>query len=178
MSEEFALPSLTSPAGAGFTAPAPLSSDVYGYYPTNVGFALLCLARRRFSSSMMTAAALLRRIPSPVAADATAPLAAAASRLLSMTVNSTSPSGDHYKPPSFDPFHVATVSPSAPTLPLESPEEPSSTAPPEEESPSSVAAHQEVKLQGLKAGVEAVKSREESPEEEVWWLLSHADFIN
>jgi hypothetical protein len=34
---------------------------------------------------------------------------------------------------------------------------------------------QEVELEGLKAGVEAVKSREESPEEkEAWWLLSRA----
>jgi hypothetical protein len=146
--------------------------------------ALLCLARRRFSSSAVTAAALLRRIPSPTAADGAAPPAAAARRLLTTTVNSTSPSGDHYKPPPFDPFRAATVSPSAPALPLESPplEEPPSTAPPEEESPASVAAHQEatlacqeVELQGLKAGVEAVKSREESPEEkEAWWLLSRA----
>jgi hypothetical protein len=37
---------------------------------------------------------------------------------------------------------------------------------------------QEVELQGLKAGVEAVKSREESPKEEAWWLLNRADFIN
>jgi hypothetical protein len=98
-----------------------------------------------------------------------------------------SPSEDHYKPPPFDPFRVAIVSPSALMLPLGSPllEEPPSTTPPEEESPSSVVAHQEstlacheVELQGLKAGVEAVKSREESLEEEAWWLLSHADFIN
>lgn len=34
---------------------------------------------------------------------------------------------------------------------------------------------QELELEGLKAGVEAVKSREESPEEkEAWWLLSRA----
>jgi hypothetical protein len=141
--------------------------------------ALLCLARRRFSSSAVTAAALLRRIPSPTAADGAAPPAAAARRLLTTTVNSTSPSGDHYKPPPFDPFRAATVSPSAPALPLESPP---STPPPEEESPASLASHeeatlacQEVELQGLKAGVEAMKSREESPEEkEAWWLLSRA----
>jgi hypothetical protein len=84
-----------------------------------------------------------------------------ACRLLSTTVNSTSPSGDHYKPPPFDPFRATTVFPSAPVLPLESPllREPLSTAPPEEESPSPMAVHQEatlacqeVELQGLKTG--------------------------
>jgi hypothetical protein len=35
MVEEFVPPSLASPVGAGFTAPTPLSPDVYGYYPTN-----------------------------------------------------------------------------------------------------------------------------------------------
>jgi hypothetical protein len=46
------------------------------------------------------------------------------------------------------PFRAATVSPSASALPLESPmlEEPSGTAPPKEESPSSMAVHQEVTL--------------------------------
>jgi hypothetical protein len=185
--EEFIPPSLTSPVGARFAAPAPLSLNVYGYYPTNVGFAFLCLTHRRFSYSTVKTAALLRRIPYPTAVDAAAPLTVAARHLLSMTVNSTSPSGDHYKSPPFNPFRAATVSPSTPVLPLESPllEELPSTAPPEEELPSSMAVHQEatlacqeVELQGLKAGVEAMKSREESPEEEAWWLLSHADFIN
>jgi hypothetical protein len=153
--------------------------------------ALLCLARRRFSSSAVTAAAsplaaaLLRRFSSPSATDAAAPLAAAARRLLSTTADSTtSSSGDHYKPPPFDPFRTGAgaLSPSAP--PLESPplEEPPSTSPPPEEALASEAAHhqatlacKEVELQGLKAGVDAVKSREESPEEkEAWWLLSHA----
>jgi hypothetical protein len=81
--------------------------------------------------------------------------------LLSTMVNSTSPSGDHYKPLPFDPFCATTVLPSASALPLESPllREPLRTAPPEEESPSSMAVHQEVtlacqevELQGLKAG--------------------------
>jgi hypothetical protein len=35
MAEEFVPPSLASPVGAGFTMPAPLSPDVYGYYPAN-----------------------------------------------------------------------------------------------------------------------------------------------
>ncbi|KAK3147418.1 hypothetical protein QOZ80_3BG0282130 [Eleusine coracana subsp. coracana] len=150
--------------------------------------ALLCLARRRFSSptaaSSLTAA-VLRRFSSPTAADIAAPLAAAARRLLSTTTDSTtSSSGDHYKPPPFDPFRAATLSPSAPAPPLESPplEEPPSTPLPPEEAPASEAAHQqatlacqEVELEGLKAGVEAVRSREESPEEkEAWWLLSRA----
>jgi len=128
--------------------------------------AVLCisLSRRRFSSSSAVAAA--------------SPLAAAARRLLSTTVDSaTSTSGEHYKPPSFDPFRAATLSPSA--LPLESPP---SSPPLQDEAAASVAAHeqatlacQEVELEGLKAGVEAVKSREESPEEkEAWWLLSRA----
>ncbi|KAG2541232.1 neutral/alkaline invertase 1, mitochondrial-like [Panicum virgatum] len=130
--------------------------------------ALLCLSlsRRRFSSS------------------AASPLAAAARRLLSTTVDAgTSSSGEHYKPPPFDPFRAATLSPSAP--PLESPrieDEPPSSPPPPEEAVASEAAHeqatlacQEVELEGLKAGVEAVKSREESPEEkEAWWLLGRA----
>ena len=114
--------------------------------------AVLCisLSRRRFSSSSAVAAA--------------SPLAAAARRLLSTTVDSaTSTSGEHYKPPSFDPFRAATLSPSA--LPLESPP---SSPPLQDEAAASVAAHeqatlacQEVELEGLKAGVEAVKSREE-----------------
>ncbi|PUZ41352.1 hypothetical protein GQ55_9G497900 [Panicum hallii var. hallii] len=131
--------------------------------------ALLCLSlsRRRFSSS------------------AASPLAAAARRLLSTTVDAgTSSSGEHYKPPPFDPFRAATLSPSAP--PLESPpiedEPPSSPPPPPDEAVASEAAHvqatlacQEVELEGLKAGVEAMKSREESPEEkEAWWLLGRA----
>jgi hypothetical protein len=134
--------------------------------------AALCisLSRRRFSSSSAVAAA--------------SPLAAAARRLLSTTVDSaTSTSGEHYKPPPFDPFRAATLSPSA--LPLESPpieDELPSSPPPQDEAAASVAAHeqatlacQEVELEGLKAGVEAVKSREESPEEkEAWWLLSRA----
>jgi hypothetical protein len=125
--------------------------------------ALLCLSisRRRFSST------------------AASPLAAAARRLLSTTVDAgASSSGEHYKPPPFDPFRAATLSPSAP--PLESPpveDEPPSSPPPPEEAAASEAAHeqatlacQEVELEGLKAGVEAVKSREESPEEkEAWW---------
>jgi hypothetical protein len=138
MAEEFIPPSLASPVGAGFTVPALLPSDMYGYYPTNVRFALLCLTHRHFSSSVATATALLCHIPSPTAVDVAVPLAAAAHHLLSTIVNSMSPSGDHYKPPPFDPFCVATVSPSAPALPLESPllKEPPSTAPPPEESPS------------------------------------------
>ncbi|OEL34008.1 Neutral/alkaline invertase 1, mitochondrial, partial [Dichanthelium oligosanthes] len=130
--------------------------------------ALLCLSlsRRRSSSS------------------AASPLVAAARRLLSTTVDAgASSSGEHYKPPPFDPFLAATLSPSAP--PLESPpieDEPPSSPPPPEEAAASEAAHeqatlacQEVELEGLKAGVEAVKSREESPEEkEAWWLLSRA----
>lgn len=153
--------------------------------------ALLCLARRRFASSAMSAAAsplsaaALRRFSSPTSADAPALLVSAARRLLSTTTDSgTSPSGDQYKPPPFDPFRAATLSPSAPAPPLESPplEDPPSTPPPPEEAPASEAAHQqatlacqEVELEGLKAGVEAVRSREESPEEkEAWWLLSRA----
>ncbi|RLN40419.1 neutral/alkaline invertase 1, mitochondrial [Panicum miliaceum] len=130
--------------------------------------ALLCLSlsRRRFSSS------------------AASPLAAAARRLLSTTVDAgTSSSGEHYKPPPFDPFRAATLSPPAP--PLESPpieDDPPSSPPPPDEAVASEAAHeqatlacQEVELEGLKAGVEAVKSREESPEEkEAWWLLGRA----
>nr|CAB3501005.1 unnamed protein product [Digitaria exilis] len=130
--------------------------------------ALLCLSlsRRRFS------------------ATAASPIAAAARRLLSTTADTgTSSSGEQYKPPPFDPFRAATLSPSAP--PLESPpigDEPPSSPPPPEEAVASEAAHeqatlacQEVELEGLKAGVEAVKSREESPEEkEAWWLLGRA----
>nr|CAB3496113.1 unnamed protein product [Digitaria exilis] len=130
--------------------------------------ALLCLSlsRRRFS------------------ATAASPIAAAARRLLSTTVDTgTSSSGEQYKPAPFDPFRAATLSPSAP--PLESPpigDEPPSSPPPPEEAVASEAAHeqatlacQEVELEGLKAGVEAVKSREESPEEkEAWWLLGRA----
>jgi hypothetical protein len=97
-----------------------------------------------------------------------------------MTADSaTSFSGDHYKPPPLDPFRTGAgaLSPSAPPL-----ESPPSTPPPPEEAPASEAAHQqatlacqEVELQGLKAGVEAVKTRVESPEEkEAWWLLSRA----
>jgi hypothetical protein len=134
--------------------------------------AVLCisLSRRRFSSSAVAAAS---------------PLAAAARRLLSTTADSAtaSTSGEHYKPPPFDPFRAATLSPSAP--PLESArleDEPPSSPPPQDEAAASVAAHeqatlacQELELEGLKAGVEAVKSREESPEEkEAWWLLSRA----
>ncbi|WVZ56739.1 hypothetical protein U9M48_007228 [Paspalum notatum var. saurae] len=133
--------------------------------------ALLCisLSRRRFSSSALSAAS---------------PLAAAARRLLSTTADSaTSLSGEHYKPPPFDPFRAATLSPSAP--PLESPpieDEAPSSPPAPEEAAASEAAHeqatlacQEVELEGLKAGVEAVKSREESPEEkEAWWLLGRS----
>lgn len=134
--------------------------------------AVLCisLSRRRFSSSAVAAAS---------------PLAAAARRLLSTTADSAtaSTSGEHYKPPPFDPFRAATLSPSAP--PLESArleDEPPSSPPPQDEATASVAAHeqatlacQELELEGLKAGVEAVKSREESPEEkEAWWLLSRA----
>ncbi|PWZ55329.1 Neutral/alkaline invertase 1, mitochondrial [Zea mays] len=130
----------------------------------------ISLSRRRFSSSAVAAAS---------------PLAAAARRLLSTTADSAtaSTSGEHYKPPPFDPFRAATLSPSAP--PLESArleDEPPSSPPPQDEAAASVAAHeqatlacQELELEGLKAGVEAVKSREESPEEkEAWWLLSRA----
>jgi hypothetical protein len=93
MAEEFVTPSLASPLGTGFAAPAPLSPDVYGYYPANVGFTLLCLTSRRFSSFTMMAVALLHRIPSPAAADAATPLAVAARCLLSTTMNSMFPQG-------------------------------------------------------------------------------------
>ncbi|KAL6645687.1 hypothetical protein ACP70R_017295 [Stipagrostis hirtigluma subsp. patula] len=135
--------------------------------------ALLCLSlsRRRFSSP----------------AAAAAPLAAAARRLLSTTAESSmSSSGEQFKPPPFDPFRAANLSPSV--LPLESPpiEDPPSTPPPPEEAAAAAAAAeaaheqatlacQQVELEGLKAGVEAVRSREESPEEkEAWWLLARA----
>ncbi|XP_062215792.1 neutral/alkaline invertase 1, mitochondrial-like [Phragmites australis] len=130
-------------------------------------YALLCLSRRRFSSS----------------ATAAAHLAATARRLLSTTVGSTAPSsGEQYKPPPFDSFRAASLASSAP--PLESPpiDVPPSSLPPPEKAAAYEAAHeqatlacQDVELEGLKAGVEAVRSRDESPEEkEAWWLLGRS----
>jgi hypothetical protein len=65
MAEESVPPSLASPVGAGFAMPTLLSLDVYQYSPANVGFTLLCLGRRHFSSFTVTATTLLHRIPTP-----------------------------------------------------------------------------------------------------------------
>lgn len=129
--------------------------------------ALLYLSRRHFSSPSSLAAA--------------APLAAAARRLLSTSVESgTSSTAGSYKPPPLDPFRAA-LAPASP--PLESPplEEPPTTPPLPEVASAAAAPEQDPvvlqneELEGLKAGVEAVRSREESPEEkEAWWLLNRA----
>ena len=125
--------------------------------------ALLYLSRRHFSNSPLTAAA-------PLAA-------AAARRLFSTSVESgTSSTAGSYKPPPLDPFRAA-LAPASPPLeehPLTTPPLPevaSATAAPEQDP----VVLQNEELDGLKAGVEAVRSREESPQEkEAWWLLNRA----
>jgi hypothetical protein len=124
--------------------------------------ALLHLSRRHFSNSPLTAAA-------PLAA-------AAARRLLSTTVEpATSSAAGSYKPPPLDPFRAA-LAPSSPPLeapPLdELPTAPSHSEAAPEQDPVDL---QHEELDGLKAGVQAVRSREESPQEkEAWWLLNRA----
>uniref|UniRef100_A0A0D9VTC5 Alkaline/neutral invertase n=1 Tax=Leersia perrieri TaxID=77586 RepID=A0A0D9VTC5_9ORYZ len=127
--------------------------------------ALLFLSTRSFSS-----------------ASGVAPLAAAR-RLLSTSVDSgASSKGENYKPPLFDPFRAANLASSAP--PLESPpieELHDDAIPPEVEDSGPPAAPEkdpvacQHELDGLKAWVEAVRSREESTQEkEAWSLLGRS----
>lgn len=92
----------------------------------------------------------------------------------------TSSAAGNYKPPPLDPFRAA-LAPSSP--PLESPplEEPPAAPPLPEEASAAAEPEQDPvilqneELEGLKAGLEAVRNREQSPQEkEAWWLLSRA----